>query len=162
MNRRLFADARPRPRAWVVIERLVITVWVGGMWAIGYLAAPVLFNALDDRAIAGNLAGQMFRIINGVGLACGIVLLASTLVSAGARALRRWRSIVVIVMMMAAAVILFILQPQMAVLKAEAAATGVQLAAEFDRLHGLSSALYLVASVLGIFLVASGPQRRER
>lgn len=162
MNRRLFVDARPRPRAWVVIERLVITLWVGGLWAIGYLAVPVLFHALDDRAIAGNLAGEMFRIVNGVGLVCGVLLLASTLVSAGAGALRRWRSIVVIVMMTAAAVILFVLQPQMAVLKAEAAAAGAQLGAEFGRLHGISSALYLVASVLGVFLVASGPQGRER
>lgn len=161
MNRRLFADARPRPRAWLVIERLLITLWVGGLWAVGYLAVPVLFHALDDRAIAGNLAGEMFRIINAVGLVCGVLLLTSTLVSAGVGALRGWRSIVVMVMMTAAAVILFVLQPQMAGLKAEAAASGAQLAAEFGRLHGLSSALYLVASVLGIFLVASGPQRRE-
>ena len=162
MNRRLFADARPRPRAWLIIERLVLTLWAGGLWAVGYLAVPVLFHALDDRVLAGNLAGEMFRIINGVGLACGVLLLISAAVSSGAGALRRWRSVVVVVMMMAAALILFVLQPQMAALKAAAAAAGAQLGPEFGRLHGISSALYLLASVLGVFLAASGPQGRGR
>lgn len=161
MNRRLFAAARPRPRAWLMIERLVITLWVGGLWAIGYFAVPVLFHALDDHVLAGNLAGEMFRIVNGVGLACGVLLLAGAVVSSGVGALRRWRSIVIIVMMAAATVILFVLQPQMAALKTQAAAAGAQLGPEFGRLHGISSMLYLVASVLGVLLVASGPQRRE-
>jgi hypothetical protein len=37
-----------------------LTLWVGGFWAIGYLAAPMLFYNLDDRMLAGMLAGKMF------------------------------------------------------------------------------------------------------
>jgi hypothetical protein len=37
-----------------------VTVWVGSLLAIGYLAAPVLFAQLSDRGVAGNLAGAMF------------------------------------------------------------------------------------------------------
>ncbi len=140
-------------------ERIVLTLWVGGLWAIGYLAVPVLFHALDDRQMAGELAGQMFRIINGLGLVCGGLLLANALLGGGDGP--RWRVWIIAAMMAAAAVILFVLQPMMAALKTEAAAAGTALAANFGRLHGASSALYLVASILGVWLVAAGaPSRR--
>ena len=44
-------------------ERVLLTLWVGGLWAIGYMVAPALFATLEDRALAGNLAGLMFEII---------------------------------------------------------------------------------------------------
>src|SRR3569623_1051804 len=122
MNRRLFADARPRTRGLLVAERLLLAVWVGGMLAVGYLAVPVLFHMLDDRVLAGALAGEMFRYMNGVGLVCGALLLVSALVSSGPGGLRSWRSIVIAIMLAVAVTILFVLQPQMAALKAEAAA----------------------------------------
>src|SRR3569833_2431522 len=99
MNRRLFADARPRPRVWLIIERLVLTLWAGGLWAVGYLAVPVLFHALDDRVLTNNLAGEMFRIINGVGLACGVLLLISAAVSSGAKTQQHKQTKKVVVMM---------------------------------------------------------------
>ena len=37
---------------------IVITAWVGALWAIGYLAAPALFHALADKQLAGMLAGK--------------------------------------------------------------------------------------------------------
>jgi hypothetical protein len=30
-----------------------ISLWVGGLWAVGYLAAPILFFSLDNRMLAG-------------------------------------------------------------------------------------------------------------
>ena len=59
-------------------QRILLTAWVGGLWAIGYIAAPTLFATLDDRAMAGMLAGEMFHIINWLGLVCGISLLIIT------------------------------------------------------------------------------------
>ncbi len=142
-------------------DRIVLTLWVGGLWGIGYLAVPVLFATLGDRVLAGEVAGTLFRIINGLGLVCGGLLLLSMLSTAGAAGMRSWRGGVIVAMMAVAAVILFILQPQMAALKAEAAAAGAELAPAFGRLHGISSVLYLIASVLGLWLVAAGPRGRE-
>ncbi len=133
---------------------------MGGLCAVGYLAVPVLFASLEDRALAGELAGTMFRLINGVGLVCGGWLLTSGLAIDGAKALRAWRSWLIVLMMAVAAVILLIIQPKMAALRAEAAATGAALSPGFGRLHGLSSGLYMLASVAGLVLVAAG--RRER
>ena len=41
-------------------DRILLTLWVGSLWAIGYIAAPTLFATLEDRALAGTLAGAMF------------------------------------------------------------------------------------------------------
>lgn len=147
---------------WLMVERIVLTVWVGSLWAIGYLAAPVLFHALNDRVLAGNVAGEMFRIVNVLGLTCGAVLLLGAAMTGGLAGLRAWRPIAIGLMMAVAAAILFVLQPQMAALKAEAAAAGAELAPAFGRMHGISSALYLLASLLGLFLVAGGPQGQRR
>ena len=45
-----------------------ISLWVGGMWAIGYLVAPVLFSSLGDRQLAGMVAGKLFALIGWFGL----------------------------------------------------------------------------------------------
>ena len=55
-----------------ISEKILLTIWIGGMWAIGYIVAPVLFKMLD-KPVAGNVAGQLFSIINYVGLFCAVV-----------------------------------------------------------------------------------------
>ncbi|HEY9151095.1 MAG TPA: DUF4149 domain-containing protein, partial [Gammaproteobacteria bacterium] len=52
-------------------ERILLTLWVGGLWAIGFIAAPILFAVLEDRTLAGTLAGEMFRALAWLGLVCG-------------------------------------------------------------------------------------------
>ena len=142
-------------------ERIILTLWVGGLWAIGYLAVPVLFHSLDKHA-AGELAAPMFTLINGFGLVCGGLLLLFSALSQGRGWFRSWRTGVIVAMMVVTAIILIVIQPQMAALKAEAAASGGELGAQFGRLHGISSILYLLASVLGLLLVAgSGRHRGE-
>jgi hypothetical protein len=49
------------------VYSVTISLWVGALWAIGYLAAPVLFAMLDDRAMAGRVAGVMFTYVGWVG-----------------------------------------------------------------------------------------------
>ena len=140
-------------------ERIILTLWVGGLWAIGFLAVPVLFHALDDRTLAGELAAPMFTIINGFGLVCGGLLLLFSALSQGRGWVRSWRTAVIAVMMAVAAIILFVIQPQMAALKAQVAAAGGELGPQFGRLHGISSVLYLLASVLGLLLVGASARR---
>ena len=42
-------------------ERFLLTLWVGGLWIIGYLVTPVLFKTLDNRQLAGELAGYFLN-----------------------------------------------------------------------------------------------------
>ena len=136
-------------------ERIVLALWVGGLWGVGFLAVPVLFHALDKHA-AGDLAAPMFTLINAFSLVCGALLLLFA-VFAGRRGwYRSWRTGVILSMMAVAAVILFLIQPQMAALKAQAAVAGAGLGPRFARLHGISSALYFLGSILGLLLVGAG------
>ena len=141
-------------------ERIILTLWVGGLWAIGFLAVPVLFHTLNDRNLAGQLAAPMFRFMNGIGLACGGILFFGAALRQGRIWYRSWRVRVIVLMMAGSAVILFVIQPQIVALKAQLTANG-ELGPQFGRLHGISSAIYLLVSVLGLFLVGAGGQHRS-
>ena len=133
-----------------------ITLWVGGLWAIGYMAAPVLFANLGDRQLAGMLAGKLFALIGWVGLGSGAWLL----IFLGAR----WRGQVVkravfwlvVLMALMTSASQFGIQPLMAQLKLDAMPREVMESVLRDRFaawHGISSILYLVQSLLGLWLV---------
>jgi Domain of unknown function (DUF4149) len=62
-----------------IVDQLMLIVssaWVGGMWAIGFIAAPVLFQTLTDKAMAGTLAGKMFSVTAYLGMVSAALLLA--------------------------------------------------------------------------------------
>jgi hypothetical protein len=135
---------------------VAITLWVGGMWAIGYLAAPVLFASLGDRQLAGLLAGRLFSLIGWVGLTCASYLLLFIVVRWGAQFFRRAVFWLVLLMLAMTVVSQFGIHPLMAQLKADALPREVMESVLRDRFaawHGISSILYLVQSLLGLWLV---------
>jgi len=136
-------------------EKLLLTFWVGSMWFAGYVVAPVLFNMLD-RVTAGNVAGQIFTISSYIGLLAGSLLLVSAVfnTSTGNRFGMRFR--VLIVMLLIIVIGQFVLQPMMFELKQTGLEKGSQSAIEFGRLHGVSSILFLINSLLGLVLVLVG------
>ena len=138
------------------LERLLLTLWMGATWSIGYLVAPVLFQVLDDRKLAGALAGQMFDKVHLLGAICGGLLLLLALSSQGRRVLQSWRVWVLVVMLLLIAAIELYIRPQMLELKAQDMFSNPQLAAEFGKLHGASSVCYLINSLLGLLLVFKG------
>jgi predicted cobalt transporter CbtA len=138
------------------IALLVATAWVGGQWAIGYLAVPVLFQTLPDKMQAGMLAGKMFHLIGYIGMASAIYLLAYHLGKAGQSALRQPVFWIVAVMLAITLIDQFGFQPVMADLKAQALPADVMhspYAGKFRTLHGIASITYLVQSLLGITLI---------
>jgi hypothetical protein len=141
---------------FLIGERLLLTLWIGALWAIGYLAVPTLFALLDDRVLAGMLAGRMFTLVSFLGLFCGGLLLLGTLVRLGRGALRSGRAWLLLVMLLLVAVGEFGLQPLMAELKAQGLAEGSVQASRFARLHGVASVLYLINSLCGLLLIGAG------
>jgi hypothetical protein len=133
-----------------------ITLWVGGMWAIGYLAAPVLFASLGDRQLAGMVAGKLFAWIGWVGLGSAVYLLLFLIFRAGAQVFRRAVFWLVLLMALLTLASQFGIQPLMAQLKADALPREVMQSVLRDRFvawHGVSSILYLMQSLLGLWLV---------
>jgi len=149
------------PSRFNVVEQILLTLWVGGMWAIGYIAAPVLFHVLDDRHMAGELAGPMFSAISYIGLACGTMILMGLFYSEEGRCLRSWRCWIVLAMLLLVAVGQFALHPLMNEIKAQGLVEGSELMKKFGQLHGISSLLFMVTSILGLVLVIFGLHRKE-
>jgi len=136
------------------LERVLLTFWVGGLWAIGYIAVPSLFFTLDDRQLAGELAGQMLKSIQVIGLACGLLLLCGLFYEIGRQFIRQWRCWLLLAMLLLTVLAVFIIQPMMVDLKAHGPILkGTELAAEFGRLHGMASVLYLLNSIMGLALI---------
>lgn len=133
-----------------------ITLWVGGMWAIGYVVAPVLFTSLGDRQLAGAVAGRLFALIGWIGLASAAYLMIFIIARRGAQVFRSAIFWLVLLMAVLVAASQFGIQPLMAQLKAAALPREVMESVMRDRFaawHGISSILYLVQSLLGLWLV---------
>ncbi|MCF6217771.1 MAG: DUF4149 domain-containing protein [Gammaproteobacteria bacterium] len=138
------------------LERLLLTVWVGATWTVGYLVAPLLFRLLDDRMVAGQLMGEMFGLVHIIGAVCGGLLLLMAWAHFGRRTLYAWQMWVLVVMLLLIAIIELSIRPQMVEMKAQGLYSSAQFAAEFGRLHGISSVCYLVNSLLGLLLIMTG------
>lgn len=135
---------------------IAITLWVGGLWAIGYLAAPVLFASLGDRQLAGIVAGKLFALIGWIGLGCAAYLLLFLVLRWGGRFFKSGVFWLVLVMALMTLASQFGIQPLMVQLKADALPREVMESVLRDRFvawHGISSILYLAQSLLGAWLV---------
>ena len=138
------------------IYAIALTLWIGGLWAIGYIVAPTLFYSLADRTLAGVLAGKLFTLIAYVGIGCAVYLLLFRLVRFGAACFRHGICWIVLAMLLLTLAGEFGVQPILASLKDQALPKGVMESVFRDRFaawHGVASVLYLIQSVLGILLV---------
>ncbi|PKO53944.1 MAG: DUF4149 domain-containing protein [Betaproteobacteria bacterium HGW-Betaproteobacteria-2] len=135
---------------------IVVTAWVGALWTVGYLVAPTLFNTLENRQLAGVLAGKMFTLVAYVGIGAAFYLMIHRLVRYGTGALRQGFFWIVLAMLLLVLAGHFGIQPLLASLKAQAMPADVMQSIFADRFrtwHGVSSIAYLVESVLGLILV---------
>lgn len=141
------------------LARLVLVLWVGGLWSVGYLVVPVLFSRLPTM-VAGELAGKLFALIAWIGIVAGGYLLVygSRVFSAGPG--RRWRMGLLFGLWGLAWAQLLWLQPLIAGIKAQSA-TAQALGSDFAFWHGVSSLLYLFQSLAGAVLVAMGLEERR-
>ncbi len=138
------------------LQSIAATLWVGAMWGIGYIVAPVLFSRLGDRALAGLIAGKLFSLIAWVGIACAIYLLLFRMVRYGGGVFKQGVFWIVLLMLALVCTGEFGIQPVMAALKEEALPKQVMESVLRDRFaawHGVSSVLYIIQSLLGAALV---------
>lgn len=138
------------------LQSIAVTLWVGGMWAVGFIVAPVLFARLGDAAVAGVMAGKLFTLVAFVGMACAAYLLAFRAARFGPACLKQgffW---------VAAAMLALVLAGEFGVhailegLKTQALPRQVMESVLRDRFvtwHGVGSGLYIIQSLLGIVLV---------
>jgi len=135
---------------------LALTLWVGALWAIGYISAPILFNTLSDHSLAGTLAGKQFVVVAWLGIGCALYLMCYLLAKEGVAALKGatfWLVLLMLLMVLAGH---FGIEPVLNKLRLEALPREVMESVVRDRFvtwHGIASVLYLIQSVLGVALV---------
>jgi hypothetical protein len=151
------------PRFWDGLARVFLVLWVGSLIALGAIAAPVLFASLDDKQLAGMLAGKMFAIGAWVGIAAGAYLLLHRLARDGVAALKTLFFWLVLVMLLLTLAGHFGVQPILENLKHQALPLAVMQSVFADRFaqwHGISRVLWVIQSALGLLLVwRAGPGR---
>ena len=138
---------------------LIAGVWVGSLFAVGYLVVPTIFTALQDRQVAGMIAGSIFQVeaYLSVAVCLGLLLFANLLVK---RKVEHYRNIrwIILVLLLCSLLTCFGLIPYMDALRQEALLMGIPVMASqsailFGRLHGISSGLFLMQSLLGLWMV---------
>jgi hypothetical protein len=137
------------------VAQLLVTAWIGGMWMIGYIVTPTLFAMLDDRMLAGYVAGKLFSVIACIGSVAAVYLLGFMAVRQRRAVLRSALFWVVVAMLVCVAAGV-VLQMEMAALKAGVGAMDVMESAQrgrFGMLHGVASVVYLGQSLLGVWVV---------
>ena len=138
------------------VYAVALTLWIGGMWAIGYIVAPTLFYSLPDRALAGMLAGKLFTLMAYVGIGCAVYLLLYRLARFGGAGFRHGAFWIMLLMLLLGLTGEFGVQPVLAGLKHQALPAEVMESVFRDRFatwHGVASVLYLIQSGLGVLLV---------
>lgn len=137
----------PMPR----FTAIVLTFWAGSLWSICGLVAPTLFAVLDDRRLAGQLAGRFFDLATVIGVVAGLLLLAPTLgryVMPG----KYTRTLVLIT-----AGLPLVSKLALSPLMEQARAAGDM--ARFGMLHGGAAALFVAACACALAVVWNFSQR---
>ena len=138
---------------------LIAGVWVGSLFTVGYLVVPTIFANLQDRQVAGMIAAAIFQAeaYVSVFVCVTLLLMANKLIKRNIEHYRstRW---VILVLLMISALTCFGLIPYMDTLRQEALLFGIPVMASpsaslFGRLHGISSGLFLIQSLLGLWMV---------
>lgn len=60
-----------------IIEIIAITIWVGGMAALAFIAAPAIFQSEPSREKAGRTFGLILKRFHWVAYGCGAAILVA-------------------------------------------------------------------------------------
>ncbi|MEO7192919.1 MAG: DUF4149 domain-containing protein [Vicinamibacterales bacterium] len=150
------------------VALVALALWVGGLVALGGVAAPTIFRVLEQqmpsggRELAGVLFGTIFSTFQHVSWGLGLVLLASLAARAalGPRPPRFGRRMWVVSGMLAGSLLAtFVIAPRIETIRASVPGPVASLPDDdarkvtFGRLHGLSNGLLLVIVAAGLGLM---------
>jgi len=138
------------------LHAIAMTLWIGGLWAVGLLVAPTLFYSMGDRVAAGSIAGKLFTLVSYLGIGCAAYLLLFRLARFGAATLKHGRFWIILAMLALILIGEFGVQPVLAAIKHQALPAEVMESVFRDRFatwHGVASGLYLIECLLGLALV---------
>lgn len=137
------------------LSLIIIALWAGALWITG-VSAYVLFDSLQDKQMAGMLAGKLFTMVSYIGLVSAFYLLIYRLVQFGTSALKQaffWAVLLMLLLVLAGH---FGIQPILEGLKAQAFPADVMqtvFANRFRNWHGVASMAYVFECLLALVVV---------
>lgn len=150
------------------VALLGLVTWLGGLVAIGVVAAPAVFDvtaarhAAEARLLAGAIVGEMLRRFEPISWTAGAVLLLTLLARAvlGPRPRRlAWRAAVATLMLGTSVYAGLVVGRRIEALQRDIGVAPFSLPpedprrVEFGRLHGLASGLQLIPILGGLALI---------
>ncbi len=159
-------------RTLAVVALLAIAVWLGGLMALGAVAAPVVFSMVPWPSSADSMT-VVFRRFDSVAMACAAIVLTTEAIRAVAGwpflRVERARALVSVIAAGAAVLEGIKISPQIAALHAAGAIRGVDAPGlELARLHDQAewcgkTELLLLSIVIVLHVVAlSAPASHRR
>jgi hypothetical protein len=137
------------------LSLIIIALWAGALWMTG-ISAYVLFDSLQDKQMAGMLAGTLFTVVSYIGMVSAFYLLVHRLAQDGTTALKQaffWAVLLMLLLILAGH---FGIQPVLEGLKAQALPADVMQSVFADRFktwHGVASVAYLLECLLALVMV---------
>ncbi len=137
------------------LSLIIMTLWAGALWMTG-ISAYVLFDSLQDKQMAGMLAGKLFTVVSYIGMVSGFYLLIQRLVQDGTSSMKQaffWSVFVMLLLVLAGN---FGIQPILESLKSQALPADVMQSVFADRFrnwHGVASVAYLIECLLALVMV---------
>lgn len=136
---------------WHIIATLALAIWFGGGIVAGFIAPQAAFGIVEDRQLAGALAGAVLGRYSLLALICGAVYCAAWLGRLGSG--RPFPRLALILTGIAVLVVVyshFILTPEISLLRETIRLSGEtpELTGQFGRLHGTSVMLFGIQWVL--------------
>lgn len=149
---------------WIlrVLMLLALIVWIGGIIFFAFVVAPALFTSLPTPQLAGNVVSIALNRLHAIGLAAGVLFLVCSIFYNRLRyeQLRLFSGshFLLLLMLLMTAISQFGVTPRMRELRGQLS-TDTARAAEFDRLHLLSTRLEGGVLLCGLGLVALTARR---
>ena len=146
---------------------LALVLWVGGIFFFAVMA-PNVFAIVPTRDLAGQVIARLLPVLHGIGLVCGVVFLAASLITArlseGAFRPLAVRNVLVAVMLALTCVSQFYVFARMEGLRhgmgaIDRAALSDPRRVAFDALHVWSTRLEGAIFILGVGVVFSVGRR---
>src|SRR5437870_12900515 len=101
---------------------LSLVVWLGGLIFFSFVVAPTAFSVLPSRHLAGSVVSRSLSALHWMGLASGIVFLATSMLharlSTGSPHPLAARHVLILCMLALTAIPQFAISPKMAILRA--------------------------------------------
>ena len=138
-------------------RRVLLTTWLGTHVGVGYLVAPVLFARLDTRALAGDLAGELFFWSAWIGIGVLTVLVTFDFVRRRPPRWRLWQRRLLAIGLIFLLISELIIHPVLQHLRAASQGPGTA----FVMMHGVSQLLHFAVSVMGLVVVATWEDSKQ-